>query len=587
MKSKVVDLLKASAPKSKEDLISFLGAVNYYRRYLPNLAKEIAPLDRLRTKNVRWSWREEEQKCFDRLKTLLSSENVLTFYDPKLPLKLDTDASSRGLGAALSHVMEDGSERPIEYISRTLSAAERNYAQIDREALGIVWAVKRFHLYLYGRQFKLVSDHQPLVHIFNKERRIPDMSTARVTRWAIFLMNYDFDIEYRPTKQHGNCDMLSRLPVEVKHSKEIDECAEIFAVSLEEAYLNAKLIAAETKKDVLLSKVLSYTLDGWPDQLSSQNEEMLAFWNRRFQLATEHGCITWGCRVIVPTKLREAVLNMLHATHIGMTGMKQLARSYVWWPNLNSQIEQLCKTCESCGIHGKRLPRVVDHPWTKPSGPWQRIHIDYAGPFLGNSWLIIYDAYSKWPEVVKMKKNTTSAATIKALRRVFSHTGLPCVAVSDNGSNFVSQEMENFMKSNNIVHVLTPTYSPKSNGICEKFVNTFKSAMSKMYETSKDLDKNLSSFLLNYRNVPHSTTNIAPSVAMYNRTLRSRLHQIKPEDQQRVDNLQPDKEQKVIDARPIRQREFTEKQKIWVLPTNDKKWHKASINRRIENSNLY
>ena len=587
IKSRVADLLKAPVPKNKDELVSFLGAVNYYRRYLANLSNVIASLERLRGKNVKWIWGDKEQQAYDKMKQLLSSSNVLTFYSPELPLRLDTDASSVGLGAVLSHVMKDGSERPIEYISRTLSAAEKNYSQIDREALGIVWAVKRFHLYLYGRNFKLVSDHQPLVHIFNKNRRIPDMSSARVTRWAIFLMNYDFDIEYRPTKQHANCDMLSRLPRETRHSLEEDECAEVFEVQLEDTYLNASLVAAETRKDLVLSKVMTYILDGWPKQLESKNEEMMSYFNRRFELSTERNCVTWGCRVVIPGKLRKPVLDMLHATHIGMTGMKQLARSYVWWTNLNLQIEQICRSCESCGIHGKRLPRVIDHPWTRASGPWQRIHIDYAGPFLGNFWLIVYDSYSKWPEVVRMNQKSTSTATITALRRIFSHNGIPVVLVSDNGRSFVSEEFEKFITSQNINHVLTATYSPKSNGICEKFVDTFKSSMKKMYESSKDLDKNLANFLLNYRNTPHSTTKVAPSVAMFNRTLRSRLHQIRPDDQEKVESFQSQKEQKLIDAPAVRQRQFQPNEKVWILPTNEKKWQKATVKQRINNSNLY
>ena len=263
IKSKVEDLMNAKTPKNINELVSFLGAVNYYRRYLPNMSTVVAPLERLRAKEVKWQWTSVEEASFKELKKLLCSERVLTFYDPALPLKLDTDASSVGLGAVLSHIMPTGEEKPIEYISRTLSAAEKNYAQIDKEGLAIVWGVKRFYLYLYGRKFKLVTDHKPLVYIFGANK-MPNLGTSRVIRWALFLMEYDFEIVYRKTKDHANCDMLSRLPVDVKHSEDEDICAAVFKLDLENTCVDAEIVRCETKKDPLLSKIQIFILDGWP-----------------------------------------------------------------------------------------------------------------------------------------------------------------------------------------------------------------------------------------------------------------------------------------------------------------------------------
>ena len=131
-----------------------------------------------------------------------------------------------------------------------------------------------------------------------------------------------------------------------------------------------------------MSKVLHYVKNGWPDKETDFNEEIIAYWNRGSELSVELGCITWGCRVIIPTKLRSTVLDMLHATHLGMSGMKTLARLYVYWPLINSEIKQHANTYRTCGKYGKSLPSLIEHPWNKPSMPWQRVHIDYAGPFL-------------------------------------------------------------------------------------------------------------------------------------------------------------------------------------------------------------
>ena len=150
----------------------------------------------------------------------------------------------------------------MEYISRTLSSAERSYGQIDKEALSIIWAVKRFHTYLCGREFTLVSDNKPIVHIFGDKKRLPEMAASRITTWSLILMNYMYKIQCRSTAQHSNCDMLSRFPKEVKHGNTQDECTEAFALSLENIQSDAKVVARETKKDALLSKVLNYIIAG-------------------------------------------------------------------------------------------------------------------------------------------------------------------------------------------------------------------------------------------------------------------------------------------------------------------------------------
>ncbi|XP_063690787.1 uncharacterized protein K02A2.6-like [Bolinopsis microptera] len=586
VKSKVESMLMAPEPRNVDELISFLGAVNYYRRYLPNLSSVIAPIERLRAKNVKWVWTNTEKTAFKILKNLLASNRVLTFYNPKLPLKLDTDASIGGIGAVLSHIMLNGDERPIEFISRTLSPAERNYAQVDKEALAIVWAIKRLHIYLYMRQFTLVTDHRALVRIFG-DKPIPEMTAGRLTRWALFLMNYQYDIQYRNTKDHANADMLSRLPKSVTHPvRERDEFGDMFALTMSETLLNAELVANDTRKDPILSRVLEYTLNGWPKNLKCDGD-LKAFWTRRDELSHELGCLTWGARVVIPAKLRSTVMDILHATHIGVTGMKSLARSYVYWPRLDTQIEDTARTCETCAKYGKNMTKVVDHPWAKTSAPFQRVHADFAGPFLGSMWLLLVDSYSKWPEVVQMNTNTTSSATIRAFRSIFSRTGIPICLVTDNGPQFVSDETEGYLKSCGIKHVTVPTYSPKSNGICERLVQSFKSALKKMSVTSKDVCKNLNDFLLTYRNTPHSSTGQTPAVLAFNRTLRSKLHQIKPTDRMREQELQSEKLQVAINEHP-RTREFRENQLIFAKMDDKSHWEQARVIKRLgDNSNNY
>ena len=145
-------------------------------------------------------------------KEQLASSQVLMHYDPTLPLNLAPDTSAYGIGAVIFHVMPDGSERRIAYASCTLSTSEKNYAQLETEALSLIYGVKKFHQYLYGRKFNLITDHKPLTAILGPKKGIPSLAAACLQRWAILLSAYDY-IVFKPTQAHCNADGLSRLPL--------------------------------------------------------------------------------------------------------------------------------------------------------------------------------------------------------------------------------------------------------------------------------------------------------------------------------------------------------------------------------------
>ena len=141
-------IVEAPAPKYVQQLRSFLGLINYYGKFIPSAATILAPLNQLLRKDANWKWTKECQKSFDLTKETLVSSEVLTHYDPSLPVRMAGDASAYGIGAVIAHVFPDGSERPIAFASRTLSSSERNYAQVEKEALSLIFGVKRFHMYL-------------------------------------------------------------------------------------------------------------------------------------------------------------------------------------------------------------------------------------------------------------------------------------------------------------------------------------------------------------------------------------------------------------------------------------------------------
>lgn len=179
---KVEAISRAPTPKSKTELRLFLGLVNYYGKFIPQLASITQPLNQLLCKKTHWKWTTKCQEAFTALKTKLTYTNVLVHYDVNLPLRLACDASAYGVGAVISHVMPNNDEKPIAYASRSLTKGEKNYSQIEKEALSIIFGIKKFHQFLYGRKFTLITDHKPLLAILVPKAKLPTLAAARFQR---------------------------------------------------------------------------------------------------------------------------------------------------------------------------------------------------------------------------------------------------------------------------------------------------------------------------------------------------------------------------------------------------------------------
>ena len=192
--------------------------------------------------------------------------------------------------------------------------------------------------------------------------------------------------------------------------------------------------------------------------------------------------------------------------------MKGLVRSYVWWPKLDSEIEQKVRDCTICQSHPDSPLVAPLHPWDWTTRPWSRLHIDYTGTYQGHMFLVVIDSHTKWLEVFPVKA-ATSFHTIEKLRMLFSSFGLPHKIVNDNGSVFTSQEFQDFMKSNGIIHVKVSPYHPSSNGLAERAVQIFKRGLERQTEGS--LECMLSKVLFNYRVTPQSTTTKSPAELLF------------------------------------------------------------------------
>ena len=269
--------------------------------------------------------------------------------------------------------------------------------------------------------------------------------------------------------------------------------------------------------------------------------------------------IMWGSRIVVPSKLRRNILQELHEGHPGMVQMKGLACSFVWWPHLHNDIQLAVNEFSSCQTCKKTPQEALLHPWEWPSRPWDRVHVDYAGPILGKMILVIIDAHSKWIET-HVVSSATSSVTIERLMMTFACHGLPRSIVSDNGTCFTSEEFKLFTKANGIRHVYSSPYHPASNGLAERAVQVVKNGLKKITEGS--LEIRLCKFLARYRLFPQSTTGVSPAELLFKRKPRSKLDLLLPSTETNVSKSLEN--QKLYHDRRARGREFNIGNSVYV-----------------------
>lgn len=456
-----------------------------------------APLVRLKQKDVSFRWGPIENGAFKKIQQSISKDTMLRSYDPNLPVELEVDASQKALGGVLS---QEG--QPVLFISKVLSRAETNYSQIEREALAIVWGIRRCHRFLCGRKFKLITDHRPLVFLLATDRELPTRVSARLQRWAIFLTAYDYDIEYRLTKNMKS-DVLSRLVAE-----EDEATMEIGNVDLSENILSLKEVASATRKCREM-RLLWRAILG--DDFT--HPMLRPYKGVHGELSTQDGVILRGQRMVIPRALRSKAINAVHQTHLGMVRTKSLARTEFWWPAMDKEIDRVISRCQTCRM-AKPPNRNFRTSWTDAPGPWDRVHIDFAGPVQGQYLLVIVDSFSGYPEV-HITNDMTTRTVIQRLRRTFAQFGIPRTLVSDNGPCFTSIEIAEWLKGIDCTHLTSPAYHPQSNGTAERFVRTIKEGIKANGFSQETVDR----ILLFYRS-SGGRTGESPAELMFGRKLR-------------------------------------------------------------------
>ena len=347
-----------------------------------------------------------------------------------------------GLGAILEQHGTEENWRPIAYASRSLAPAEYNYAPIEKETLGIVFSCERFNSYGYGKSFTAVKDHQPLKAVFS--RSITECP-PRIQRFMLRLQKYDFDIEYVSGKKMFVSDALSRAH-ETDATSEIPELEMQYYVHLIVSNLPVsdrrwKQFQSETGKDPALKKLIDYAINGWTSTVDAVDPSVKPYLSK---ISYYDKVLRKGQRIIVPSKLRDEMKQVLHHGHVGIEKTKRNARNSLYLPNINAEITNMISNCSACIEHRNNQARETLVQHEVPSSARVKAGTDLFTLFNKDD-VIVVDYYSKFFEISLIPDKESSTVTvITHVKTIFSRHAIPKEVISDNGPEFSSCELSTF-----------------------------------------------------------------------------------------------------------------------------------------------
>ncbi|UYV71992.1 hypothetical protein LAZ67_9001493, partial [Cordylochernes scorpioides] len=496
-------------PKKVKEVQSFLGMCSYYRKFIKDFSKIADPLTNLIKKSVSFIWTERQEEAFQTLKTALLSPPILGHFNPNAPTYVHTDASNIGIGATLVQDI-GGEEKVISYLSRTLSKAEQNYSTTEKECLAVVWSMSKLRPYLYGRHFKIVTDHHALCWLKNLKD-----PTGRLARWALKIQEYDFDIIHKSGKKHLDADGLSRGPLP---ETDWDE-------DFERLFLNQ--ITDEEDKFI---ESVKKNLNGSRRSIA-QNFKV------------EDGCLfkknpnpegrAW--LLVVPEKKKREIMKEYHNHmsngHLGVARTMYRIKSKYFWPSMLKDVSEFVKTCHLCQSRkgSNQLPSGLLQPIPPANFPFERIGIDFVGPLPSTKnrkkWIIVLtDYYTRYAETKAVSEATVKEVSKFLVEDIFLRHGAPQYLISDRGSQFTSNLMKEVMKTCKIKHCFTTSYHPQTNGLTERLNRTLINMLSMYVNTDqKNWDEILPFITHAYNTTIQETTGYSPFFLMFGREPTSLL----------------------------------------------------------------
>jgi transposase InsO family protein len=500
---KVSAIRKMPPPTDVEGVRRLCGMIQYLAKFLPNLSADIEPIRALTKKDVEWKWGTEQVEALETVKQKVADAPVLAYFDTDEPLVLQVDSSKDGLGAAM---LQNG--QPVEFASRALSKSERNWAQIEKETLAVVYGLERFDQYTYGRRVKVQNDHKPLQHILKKPlAQVPKRLQSLLMR----MHRYDVEFQYLPGKNLVIADTLSRAYLDVADEKvmvvELTDASDISDRRLQE-------IKEATASDNSMQLLLEIIREGWPKDKTQVPAEISSYFELRDVLSYQEGLVLKGEQIVIPRGLRELVKHKLHTAHLGYDSMLRRARDTVFWPGMKNEIKQIANACDVCQEMkpNVRKETLVQHD--EPQKPWSKVGVDIF-EIAGRSYLVCVDYFSNYIEA-DFLSSITSAAVILKLKGHFARYGIPTIVMSDGGAQFTSKEFAQFADNWGFQHNTSSPNHQQSNGKAEAAVKIMKTMMIKAMKSGSDQY----GALLELRNTPRQDTLLSPAQMMFGRATR-------------------------------------------------------------------
>ena len=542
-REKVRAILDATPPKTRKGIRSFLGLASWYRRFIPHFSTIAAPLNLLLRKEEKWHWKEEQQLAFDTLKKCLAEPPVLHCPDFDHPFEIHTDASQVGLGGVLVQKI-NGEERVIAYISRTFSAAERNYSTTERECLSVLHCVEAFRPYVDNTEFLVVTDHSSLLWLKNIKN-----PTGRLARWAIRLSQFNMRLIHRKGKYMSVPDALSRFPYN----------------DLQEAEVELDENEEEIRPDCVKSAAIdiprvpdfSNTTDEWYKEMvvkiADQPEAYPTFKvkNGKIFKIFEDKDKVLSRKLLVPSDFRELLMHENHASiyggHLGFERTLAKIKSRYYWANMYIDVRAYVAKCELCHSFkpSNQRPAGLMRSYVSMLKPGSSYSLDIIGPLpmtrKQNRFLIVFlDMCTKWI-VATPVRNATAPAVIKVLEEeIIPQFGTPELILTDNGAQFISKLFqEECLRFGISVHH-TPAYYPAGNMV-ERHNRTLKDAL-KIFcrEDQRTWDVNLKYILFALRTAKSDATGYSPAYLTYLRELRNPFELFKENENGDLNEFDPE-----------------------------------------------
>lgn len=527
--TRVEALRQLKRPNNAAEVRSLLGMTGWSSRFIKDYAAISAPLRELTRQNTKWKWSQVEENAFRTIIDALSKSAKQAFFDRTRRTQVIVDASPIAVSAALTQI-DPATQHSVVlcHSSRALSAVESRYSQFDREMLAVVFGIVKYHRWIYGSEFDVLSDNKALCSLLNnKSARM----TARVERMFLKLQGYRFKMMYIEGR-YNPVDYTSRkisnvmLTASTGIGEQVEQYINFVIDQTVPKYMARKEIAAATVACPTLSRVITCIQSGKWHELSEVSQ-CRPYYNIRDELSTstdDDGTIVLrGRRIVLPEgELPERAVQTVTATHLGIVAAKRLLRSKVWFVGLDKMVEKAVKSCIHCQASTLQPSNIEPLKMSQtPSDVFSEISIDFL-TVGGQYIMVVICDLSRYP-ICRIIPNVSADVVITEIDDILSMFGNVKVIRTDRGSPWNSQKFKDYLEFWGIRHrAATPLY-PQGDGIVERFMRCLNKVLRTSHSQGSDWRKQLNAFLRDYRATPHSMTGIPPGELMFKRSFRTRL----------------------------------------------------------------